>query len=279
MELFKTAGKGRHTNDSNNKKREDFLIGLYHTTEPSHQVMRSKWMSFLSTLYTDAYDDVCLEKRGGRGANYDFDIRFLLNGVVVHEVKAEFKHNASTISKLPQYLSIAADRYMPTLYADFYYDFLDRICDVYPGLLQHKPTKEIYLKLIHNSGYDRHPFFRSLYDMELAGTPAQTKQKQQIVRESIRLYLEEYANSFNLRQFADDIRERQTEKVFVMWNLSEFVVDSIRADELEITHVEKVKNNNTIILMSKSGSRHKLLLRWKNHLGVLFPAWQISLTR
>lgn len=280
MELFQTAGKNRGTNDSNNKKREEVLLGLYHTSEPTLQELRNKWSRFLTTLCPKSYDDVFVKKRGGRGTNHDFEIFFKWNGETIHEVKAEFKHNASRIDKLPEYFSPAADKpYTARLYADVFYDYLDRVCEVYPGLSQYKPLREEYVKLVHNSDYDRHPFFRNLYDMEKNGTDLQAKTKQQIVRESIRSYLSTHANTLNVQQLTKDIRERQTGKVFILWNLCDFSADSIQDDEMEITHVDGVKNGNTIIAVSKSGTRHNMLLRWKNHLGILYPAWQISLSR
>ena len=280
MDLFQTAGVGRHNNDSNNKRREEMISNLFHTQDPALQGLRTKWKTFLATLCSQPYDDVIVKKKGGRGVNYDFHIQFMSSGRVVYGVNAEFKHNASRIDKLPEYWTPAADKpYTEKLYADFFYEYLDRICEVYPGLAHYKPEKDVYVRLVHNTGYDRHAFFRNLYDMEKAGTSEQAKQKQQIVRESIKTFLEQYATSLNLTMLTEDIRQRQRGKIFILWNLREFVTDSIREEEMEITHVEHVKNNNTIIAVSKYGTKHNLYLRWKNHLGVLYPAWQISLTR
>jgi len=280
MNAFQGAGVGRHTNDMNNKAREDTMLNLYHTQDPALQGLRTTWRNFLPTLCQDPYDDVIVKKKGGRSANYDFHIQFVRSGQVVYEVKAEFKHNASKIDKLPEYFSPAADKaYTERLYADFFYEYLDRICEVYPGLSQHKLEKDVYVKLVHNNDYNRHPFFRTLYDMEKTGTPTQAKQKQQIVRESIKAFLEEYASSLNTTLLTEDIRQRQRGKIFILWNLREFVADSIQEEEMEITHVERVKNGNTIVAVSKAGTKHNMLLRWKNHLGILYPAWQISLTR
>ena len=39
-----------------------------------------------------------------------------------------------------------------------------------------------------------------------------------------------------------------------------------------------VKNRNTIVLMSDNYEYH-LLLRWRNHAGILNPAWQIKVVR
>lgn len=281
MDLFRTAGNGRETNDATNKAREEILVTLYHSTDDSLAPLRTAWTSFLPTLCPLPYDDLRTTRKGGRGANHDFDLTFLSQGTPIHAIKSEFKHNARTLDKLPQYFSPGADKpYFPRPYADLFYDdFLDRICQVYPGVGDLKPAKDIYLRLVYNDAYDRHPFFRALYDAETEGTRDQYKQKQRIVRESIRTYLETYAKDLDVARLSADIRERQSGKVFILWTLQEFVSDTLRDDELEITHVERVKNGNTVVAVSRAGTRHNMLLRWKNHLGILYPAWQISLTR
>ena len=279
-QLFDGAGVGRGSNDSLNKRREKVLVTLYSTQDPDLQPLRSKWHRVLATLCSQPYDDVKVKLRGGRSANYDFEVTFLANSVAVHTVNAEFKHNAKSIDKLPQYFSPGADKqYLPRLYADVFYDSLDQICDIYPGLSAHKPDRETYIHTVHNNSYDRHPFFRNLYDMEAAGTPDQARRKQTIVRNSIGVYLTEYADKLNLQLLSSDIQDRQLGKTFILWDLNDFRVDALRPDELVITHVERIKNKNTIVAVSKAGTKHNMLLRWKNHLGILYPAWQISLTR
>lgn len=278
--LFATAGKGRGSNDAANKQREKILVDLYHSTDPSLQDLRTKWRSFLPTLCSETYDDVFVKLRGGRGANYDFEISFLHGGACVKSIHAEFKHNAARIDKLPEYFSPAADKpYLPRLYADAFYESLDDLCEVYPGLSAQKPDRETYVRLVHNDDYDRHPFFRMLYTMEKEGTKEQYTQKQTLVRESIRKFLDTYGSNLDLSALSKDIRVRQSGKVFILWTLTEFKSDSLREEEMEITHVDRVKNGNTLVVVSKFGTKHNMLLRWKNHLGILYPAWQISLTR
>lgn len=280
MELFASPGKGRGTNDETNKERERILIGLYHSEDPLLQELRAKWVTFLRTLCSEPYDDVRVEQRGGRGANYDFQIIFLKEGTCIKVVNAEFKHNATRIDKLPEYFSPAADKpYMPRLYADMFYDSLDAICEVYPGLSAVKPERETYVRLVHNNDYDRHPFFRMLYTLETTGTKEQYNKKQEIVRNSISVFLQMYIDKLDIQELMKDIRSRQTGKMFILWTLTEFKCDTIRDEEMELTHVEKIKKGNTIVVVSKAGTKHNMLLRWKNHLGILYPAWQISLTR
>ena len=58
----------------------------------------------------------------------------------------------------------------------------------------------------------------------------------------------------------------------------EFYKDTINIDELTVTKIEKI-TKNTLVLQTNSTSKINMLLRWKNHAGILFPAWQISITR
>lgn len=276
--LFTTAGTGRGTNDRNNKLRESLLCELYSSTESALASIRDAWRTCLAALCPTPYDTVEVKQAGGRGANHDFEIVFSSKGSSVHSVNAEFKHNADTIDSLPEYFSPAADKpYFPRLYADVFYECLDSICEVYPGLVN--PDRETYLRLVHNNDYNRHPFFQTLYEMEKSGTREQYNQKRAIVRESIKVYLDTYASQLDLAQVSADIRSRQGGKVFLLWNLREFKIDRLHDDEMELTHVEKIKHGNTIVVVSKAGTRHNMLLRWKNHLGILYPAWQISLSR
>jgi hypothetical protein len=278
IHYFTSAGVGRDTNDSSNKSREAILTSLHQSTEPSLQVLRAKWIAFLQTL-CPTYDDVTVTTRGGRGYNYDFLVSFSSQGTTT-SLKCEFKHNVSRIDNLPEYFSPAADKpYLPRLYADSFYDTLDHICEIYPEVSHYKPDRETYVRLVHNDDYDRHPFFRALYDAEVAGTREQYIHKQKLVRESISTFLKTYVASLDLKKLSDDIRERQSGKVFILWDTKEFHADTIRDDEMDITHVEDIKNGNTIVAVSKAGTKHNMLLRWKNHLGILYPAWQISLTR
>jgi hypothetical protein len=280
VNIFTSAGTHRESNDSSNKQRETILVNLYHSTDSSLQELRKKWVAFLDTLCYEPYDNVIVKHQGGRKSNYDFEISYFMKGQCIKTIHAEYKHNTDKIENLPEYFSPAADKqYTSRLYADFFYDYLDEICDVYPGLYSKKPDRQTYVYLVHNNDYDRHPFFRTLYNMEINGTEQQYKQKKEIVSRSIYRFLEEYCKNINLIELSNDIYSRQNGKVFILWNLREFKSDIIRKDEMELTHIEGIKNGNTLIVVSKSGTKHNMLLRWKNHIGIMYPAWQISLSR
>jgi hypothetical protein len=279
--LFNTAGTDRGTNDANNKRRENVLRILhnppseYIASNPLWATLSEKWNAFLATLCPVPYTSIDVKKKAGRSANYDFSIKFLNDGKTVHEVKGEFKHNAKTIDALPEYLSVATNKpYMSVSYAEYFYDtYIDAICALDASLV--KPERSTYLRYVYNSNYDAHPFFATLY----ANEKTYYNEKRAIVQESIRTYLEKTAHSLDVQTLTNDIRTRQSGKVYILWDLENFIADTIRDDEMEIVSVEEVKNGNVLVAMSRAGTRHKMLLRWKNHLGVLYPAWQISLAR
>lgn len=281
IELFQTAGVGRGNNDALNKKRENVLCILYEPPEeyiernPLWKIMSQKWREFLSTLCSVPYDNVRVKKKGGRKANYDLLIEFMKDEEKVYSVKGEFKHNTSKLDSLPEYLSVATNKpYIPIPYAEYFYDnFIDSICALDPTLT--KPERSIYLRHIYKNNYKAHTFFNSLYENE----SKYYKEKREIVQGSIRNYLEENARSLDINALTEDIRTRQSGKVYILWNLEKFIADTIREEEMEIVSVEEVKNGNVIVVKSRSGTCHNMLLRWKNHLGVLYPAWQISLSR
>lgn len=283
--LFKTAGVGKESNDDNNNRREIVLTYLYNPpaeflADDYWALMNKKWRDFLSTLCDKPYDDVRFKRMGGRKYNYDLEITFLNSKEPVCIVKAEFKHNANSIDGLPEYLSPAANKpYFDMTYGDYFYDnYVDKVCSLSEQARMLKPTKPEYIKVLYQNEYKKNPFFSCLYESELADKEFY-KSKAGLVKESIKNYLETYLPTVNLKKISDDIRERQQGKVFILWNLKDFKSDFIRDDEMEIVDASRIKNNNTILAVSKAGTVHEMLLRWKNHLGVLYPAWQISLTR
>jgi hypothetical protein len=282
IDLFLTRGIGRGNNDANNKKREAVLCMLYHATgdflaDATWSSMQTKWREFLGTLCSAPYDDVRVHQRGGRSENYDLDITYLHTGVAVSTVKAEFKHNAASLAALPQYFSPADNKpYMPVRYADFFYGhYIDQVCPT--GV--EKPDRDTYLSLVYSDNYSRHPMFQALRDSDRANRDRCPPARARVVKDSIAAYLDEYKTQLNMAELSKDIRERQMGKVFILWDLNTFRSDTIHDDEMEIASVEGVKNKNVLVAVSKAGTKHNMLLRWKNHQGVLYPAWQISLSR
>lgn len=65
----------------------------------------------------------------------------------------------------------------------------------------------------------------------------------------------------------------------ILYKNGVFYKDEFDKEELIINEIKEITKNSVILQTGKTGTIIKMLLRWKNHLGVLFYAWQISLCR
>ena len=62
----------------------------------------------------------------------------------------------------------------------------------------------------------------------------------------------------------------------MLWDLTKFNVETIEEDVVE--KFVAIEKNNKIVLQGRK-YKYCLLLRWRNHKGILNPAWQISLKK
>jgi uncharacterized alkaline shock family protein YloU len=270
--VFRKKNYGRENNDKNNSKRENILLTLFRPSgSPEIQEIHIKFLEILKEICPVKFDDLKIQKKAGRRYNYDFHFSFLYEGLKVHESKIEFKHNAKNICGLPQYFNCPEKtRFIEDSYAKFFYDnFLDKICDE-----KQKPSEQIYMKEIYKNS-SKCEFFIELKLKE--SIPEFKEEKTEITHESIKQFLELYASKINIDLLNSEIKRTQANKTFLCWD-GGFYLDKFSDDELHIESFVRIKNNNTIVMKSKSGEHH-MLLRWKNHLGVLYPAWQIKLCR
>lgn len=282
------AGNGRGTNDIANAARERVIMRLVlpetssewqeYAKDPNYCELRESFWNAAKQVCVEPFDSIKLQHRGTRRNNHDYEIEFYLNGSIVYACKLEFKCSAKTIDGSPEYLSMAANKYVgDKLYAEYYYEtYIDKICALSTTLS--RPSKDVYLKHIHTADYGCDPFFEELYRLKKSDTHIQ-KELSRFVNESIASYLNTQVE-FDLDAITQDIKQQNT-KTFVLWDpkTRQFSIDRFAEDELNITGIKGLKNKNSIVLTTACKSEHHVLLRWKNNNGVLFPAWQIKLTR
>jgi hypothetical protein len=83
-----------------------------------------------------------------------------------------------------------------------------------------------------------------------------------------------------LKKLSEEFIRTQKDKIIILWDKNNFNIDSIDEAELNVKTIFGIKNNNSILVNSESNKiQYAMLLRWKNHPGVLKPAWQISIKR
>jgi hypothetical protein len=252
-------------NDLANKKRECIIKNILNKTLPKKWFSSPQWFKialglkdFLKPLEVVHGDFVECIQKAGRQFNYDFLFVFKNESV-----KIEFKHNVQTISKYPEILSVASNTFTKGLtYAEHFYDtYLTALTDLEP------PSKEMYLKNIHKNKVND-PFFIELKKVTNAKIT---------VDESIDDFLVNRLD-FDYVEFKSRIKE-QFDKVFLLFFNEQFFQEKL--DDSEIINELNFKKgrtdfNNTVILKTTGKAEYHLLLRWKNHAGVLYPAWQVK---
>ena len=276
-----SKGKGRGSNDGCNKRREAVLLSIVNETAPLNDPVHSAaWMQLarlfkeaLVTLGGDQGEMISVKAKGGRGSNYDFLVTFAGNAIPV-----EFKYGAKGITSLPQFVSLAANKeFHNEVYAKFFYDnYLPQTAALY-GLTV--PPEDIYLAEVHqNTG--THAFFEQAYNAEKAAPAELNNKKSAIVSKSIAEFLSRVSSTTRLNALTAEFQRSQAGKKFLLFHNGAFYHDSLKPTELIAKNVIGVRNGNLLVVQTEEpGTTIKMLLRWKNHLGILYPAWQTSLVR
>jgi len=294
----------RFENDKNNKKRENIIIAIINKQIIECWYIEDKWKTLKDKLYgfldynkPSEYESIECILKAGRMFNYDFDIIYKTSvGDIIEHY--EFKFNAHCVTGLPQFLSLPSR--FNTNYAEFFYDnYLSQIKDLYNIDMI---SKEVYLSSVYKINYNVNPFFDNIYTYENGeslGFPL--KKKKEIVDKSIHNYLIKLTNTqgdlLNYYSLNDDIlnehfvnklKEKfiktQSNKKYMCFHNGEFHFDEIKLNELFITKDKfRLKSGNhglfnTLIFYNDYSEIH-MLLRWRNHAGILNPAWQISIKR
>jgi hypothetical protein len=190
--------------------------------------------------------------------------------------KIEFKNGGTSIGDLPQFLSLQVKvGLFSDTYDNFWYiNYLDEYIRCDAEITVAKPPLDSYLKAVTKTNYNSHPFFAQLKQREHFFQ----KEKNAVVNESITDYLNQYASNIDIHAFSEKVRETQTGKIYLLWSNGAFYIDKLLDTELSEMKFHSIKNGN--VLEVKSGNTiYGLLLRWRNHKGILNPAWQISMKR
>jgi len=314
---FSTVGAGRQDNDRLNATRERILAASQHVPPaffedaargPSWKEVLTQWDRCLASCCTPGvpYTYANITWMGGRKNKYDFGITYMdADGTPVGSAALEYKHNAKSLYALPQFLSIPAKPgvFLTNLdqpestqgYAEFFYDrFLPRYMACDPDIGVGVPERSVYLQHVYKSDEACHPFFAALRSREGVAKTA----KAAVVHQSIAVYLAgitadgaedspwvEQAR-FDVPAFVARIRETQKDKHFALWSPrgGGFTVEHLNMTDAVWSSAVfgGVKGGNTVIVDLPADPERRAfhaLLRWRNHLGILNPAWQIKVVR
>jgi len=272
----------RNNNDVNNKTRERVLkYCLAPPTSfledaiygPLWRIVGDGWKAILDSIPSTP-SSIILHPKGGRGSHNDFNVEFIGSESSRH-CKVEFKYGATSIDRLPQFLSLQVKfPLFAVTYDGFYYDnYLRQYVAIDSGITETIPPRETYLSLVTGLS-NVSPFFNQLKERE----EIDKRRKAAIVNTSINEYLRLHASTLNLTLLSSKLLESQRDKVFILYRDGSFHTDRISTTDMTSLTYEGVKNGNSIQIRGENVI-FSMLLRWRNHKGILNPAWQISMKR
>ena len=293
---FSSAGQDRSTNNGANQIREDVLATILYADDeylnhPEFGVLwtsiREKFLVALTSLCDEPFKKIIIKQKGGMSFNYDFLVTFLgqlsedcKTRSLVKEVKLEFKHNNSSVLKLPQFLEMFDKDCKSNLeicdvsYAEFFYDkYLDQYLQLEEEITQPKPTREIYLKNVCDIKY-KHPFFKNMYDTR----DLKTKEKRKLAADSISAYLQQYSSMFSYEKILAKIKESQIGKAFMLWDCENFHIQELAVEDIQILGIKENSLRDLYFDLSLANYDNNLRVRinWGNNACVANPRWKFT---
>ena len=271
VDIFFDDTTAREDNGNANEIRESILEQLRYLPQDYEQdeTYGKKWCTlkteFEKAIGTSNYKIV---KKGGRKYNYDFEI-------VTKDktIKMEFKHNCSSVNSLPEILQLSTKNH-PVVsgnYGEYFYEkYLKKMCDVMK--ITDIPSKQDYLKNVYTDK-PKGDFFTKLKETNKKLDKETMDKKNSLVKESICKFLNEHISNVDVNSCNEHLGS-SLDKTFYLWDTEKFTVEEV--NDIGELKVSGISNNNTLLICSDKYV-YKYLLRWKNGIGVLNPAWQISM--
>jgi hypothetical protein len=200
----------------------------------------------------------------------------------------EFKFNAKSIDKAPQFYSPSnpSDYIVDGNYEEFYYDTF-----LVPYFTRQNwtiPDKTTYLSQINNNNPVCMREYKRLYAAGNASDPKGRytgdpvhiqihNQFRQMSETSIQQFIQQY--DLDVEKLSHTLHRKQENKQYMLYADGEFNYEKLDPDTYILDPTSVVKTANTYQVNTANGHTLKILLRWKNCLGVAYPAFQIDLVK
>jgi hypothetical protein len=276
-------------NDSTNRTREKIIANILSPSPdyfedpiygPYWIDIHDKLRNTLHTLCSIPFHHIHIKQKGGMSFNFDFVVNYCdVNNKVLHSINLEFKNNASSIKELVQFLELydkdckSKFELFNYSYSEFYYDhYLDAYLAI-DGESIEKPTKEIYLKHVHDIKY-KNPFFNKIY----TNKKINKKEKDKLVEESRKKFIETYSPSFNFEKIRDKIIESQTDKIFLLWDKNNFIIQTVDVKNIYISGIKPNSIHDLYfdIIVENFIYDIRIRLNWGNNNGIANPRWKFT---
>ena len=287
INVFKHSS--RRLNDENNKMRENIIMSIINNNIPDDFYLDLEWKKtkqgiddYLLKLIPKPYNSIICKTKAGRKYNYDFNIKVEYNDFTNEDLHIEFKHNASSINNLPQFVSpMNPSQYLSQSYENYYYEYYLPIITKTSGL--DIPMKEEYMNQIHSNKPLCMKAYQELYyqgcskSSKYTGNPEHVKfyeLAKKISKTSIEKFIIE--TDLNIDLLSKYLYDSQKDKNYMLYLDNVFYLQKININDYMIEKVVKNEKMSRYDCYTKTGKKLKILLRWKNGNGIAFPAFQIS---
>ena len=256
----------RCDNGKINNIRERVIVSIINGEIPLMYYCDVRWrklyyeiMKFVDNVCGD--DEVVAVLRGGRGYNYDFEIR--TNCKIV---KVEFKYNAKKISQLPQILQVnkICDFIdSPIQFIDFYYGYLKKFLTNKNLIV---PDYDEWSKDV----FHLKPACMSHIREKCDNDPDFRNGLKYISAECIKNWIKQ--STFNIEKLNNKL-QNQDGKVYMLYKDGILYKECLEHADLNVCDVEYEKNR---FICQTKNKKILCLLRWKNRIGIGNPALQMS---
>jgi hypothetical protein len=277
IHVFDCSSK-KQDNDSFNKKRETIISSILNQEIPEQYYISSlRWKRFRCQLehYVNTLDNQagcgisefspqvkCILK-AGRNNNNDFTI--VINSTS-HNV--EFKFGTECVNETPQFVSpMKPSKYLDKDFESWYYDH--HLPTVATGASLEVPSKEEYLKTIHNNKVPCMKAFKEKYDTDKTFNVLCKQVDKKAIRDFIQM------SNIKVGDLSNYLSTSQKHKKYMCYKDGKLYYDTQEEGLYTIKEVVKRENTNYICL-TESGMKLEVKLRFKNGCGLQFPAFQIK---
>jgi len=279
----------RDNNDKNNKTRENIIGAIINKKVPDIYYQDTKWNdlkqainNYLSEITNKPYVNIECIHKAGRGHNYDFVFKALYEDGLLAEYNVELKFNASSIDQTPLFVSpMKPSQYMNNSYEEGFYD--NCVPKLSANAVLEIPTKEEYLKQIHNNEPDCMSKYQEIYYKGAKNSSRYTGEEKcvefyKLANELYKTYTADFINNteLNIELLSSYLYNSQKNKIYMLYHDNKFNLQQINMDDYIIISVNKNPKKCRYECTSKTGKKISVLLRWKNGNGIAFPAFQIS---
>ena len=278
-ELF-WKSSSRRRNDAANKLREKIVVDLINDNIPKdyyHQNEKwkilqdgiNKWIVDFTQRQNIEYDPkyTSAKLKGGMKANYDIELT-IGNSIKIQTFKVEFKAGTTKINGAPQFYSPSnPNLYLSKSFSEYYYDNYMPIIAQKAELTL--PDKSEYIKTIHYNKPKCMEVFKNKYDCD----PIFKKFCKTHSKAAINTFINDV--KLDIYKLSDKLLETQNNKHYLLCQYGQFYYDRLDDSIFQINSVDHV-THNSFILSNKYGTFIKVLLRFKNGVGINWPAFQIS---